>query len=84
MHTVQELQEHRREAAALAGKRLCPPVAESVAKRQPLLLHQQPEAIKGPVVRIRQQLDQGHHLQPAGTLTPRSLTFTTVEVWLSV
>lgn len=62
MYAVQELQEDGGEAAALAAQRLCPAVAESVAERQPLLLHQQPEAVKGPVVWIRQQLHQRHHL----------------------
>lgn len=62
MYAVEELQEDGGEAAALAAQRLCSAVAEPVAERQPLLLHQQPEAIKGSVVRIRQQLHQGHHL----------------------
>lgn len=62
MYTVQELQEDGREAAVLAAQGLCSTVAEPVAKRQPLLLHQQSEAIKRPVVRIGQQLHQGHHL----------------------
>lgn len=61
--TVQELQEDGGEAAALAAQSLRPPVAEPVAERQPLFLHQQPEAVEGPVVGIRQQLHQGHHLQ---------------------
>lgn len=61
--TVQELQEDGGEAAALAAQRLRPPVAESVPERQPLLLHQQPEAVEGPVVGVRQQLHQRHHLQ---------------------
>lgn len=62
VHTVEELQEDGGEAAALAGQRLCSAVAEPVAERQPLFLHQQPEAVKCSVVRVRQQLHQGHHL----------------------
>lgn len=58
VYAVQELQEDGGEAAALAAQRLCPTVAESVAERQPLLLHQQPEAVKGSVVWIREQLHQ--------------------------
>lgn len=61
--TVQELQEDRGEATALTAQRLRPPMAEPVAERQPLLLHQQPEAVEGPVVGVRQQLHQRHHLQ---------------------
>jgi len=49
---VQELQEDGRDAAALAAERLRPPVAEPVAEGEPLLLHQQPEAIERPVVRV--------------------------------
>lgn len=62
MHAVQELQEDWCETAALAPQRLSSSVAKSVPKRQPLLLYQQPEAVKGSVVRVREQLHQRHHL----------------------
>lgn len=52
MHAVEELQEDGGEAAALAGQRLSATVAEAMAERQPLLLHQQPEAIERAVVRV--------------------------------
>lgn len=67
--TVQELQEDGGEAAALAAQRLRPPVAEPVAERQPLLLHQQPEAVERPVVGVGQQLHQRHHLQACRGVT---------------
>ena len=63
MHAVEKLQEYRSEAAALAGQGLGAAMTEPVAKRQPLLLHQQAEAIEGPVVRVWQKLDQRHHLE---------------------
>lgn len=52
MYAVEELQEDWSEAAALASRRLSAAVAEAMAERQPLLLHQQPEAIERAVVRI--------------------------------
>lgn len=63
MHAVQELQEDGRKAAALAGQGLRPAVAEAVPEGQPLLLHQQAEALHRPVVGVREQLHQGDHLQ---------------------
>lgn len=66
---VQELQEDGGEAAALAAQRLRPPVAEPVSERQPLLLNQQPETVEGPVVRVRQQLHQRHHLKACRGMT---------------
>lgn len=63
VHTVEELQKDGGETTALAAQRLRTPVAEPVAKRQPLLLYQQSETIKSSIVWVRQQLHQGHHLQ---------------------
>lgn len=65
MHTVQELEEDWCESTALTGERLGSTMAESMAERQPLFFHEQPEAINGSVVWIWQQLHKGHHLRPA-------------------
>lgn len=66
VNTIQELQEDGGKAAALAAQSLRAAVAESVTERQPLLLHQQPEPVKGSVIRVRQQLHQRHHLKDTG------------------
>lgn len=63
VHTVQELQEDGREAAALAAGTQVAPLAELVAERQPLFLQQHLKTLQSPVERIAQQLHQRHHLQ---------------------
>jgi len=63
VHTVQELQEDGREAAALAAGTQVAPLAELVAKGQPLFLQQHLKTFQGPIERIAQQLHQRHHLQ---------------------
>lgn len=68
MYTVQELQEDGGKTAALAGQGLGPAVAEAVPEGQPLLLHQQAEALQRAVVGVREQLHQGDHLQGQGGL----------------
>lgn len=62
VHTVQELQEDGCEAAALPSQGVGPAVAEAMAEGQPLLLHQQTEALQRAVEGIREQLHQRHHL----------------------
>lgn len=52
MHTVQELQEDGREAAALAAGTQVAPLAELVAKGEPLFLQQHLETLQRPVERI--------------------------------
>ena len=63
VHTIQELQEDGSEAAALAAGTQVAPLAELVAKGQPLFLQQHLETLQSPVERIAQQLHQRHHLQ---------------------
>lgn len=63
VHTIQELQEDGREAAALAAGTQVAPLAELVAKGQPLLLQQHLKTLQSPVERIAQQLHQTHHLR---------------------
>lgn len=63
VHTVQELQEDGREAAALAAGAQVAALAELVAKGQPLFLQQDLEALQGPVEGVAQQLHQRYDLQ---------------------
>lgn len=63
MHTVQELQEDRCEAAALAAGTQVATLAELVAKGQPLFLQQHLKTLQSPIERIAQQLHQTYHLQ---------------------
>ncbi len=63
VHTVQELQEDGREAAALAAGTQVAPLAELVAEGQPLFLQQHLKTLQSPVERVAQQLHQRHHLQ---------------------
>lgn len=63
MHTVQELQEDGREAAALTAGTQVASLAEFMAKGEPLLLQQHLKTLQSPVERIAQQLHQRHHLR---------------------
>lgn len=63
VHTVQELQEDGREAAALAAGTQVAPLAELVAEGKPLFLQQHLKTLQSPVERIAEQLHQRHHLQ---------------------
>lgn len=63
VHTVQELQENGREAAALAAGTQVAALAELVAEGQPLLLQQHLETLQSPVEGVAEQLHQTHHLQ---------------------
>lgn len=63
VHTVQELQEDGREAAALAAGAQVAALAELVAKGKPLFLQQHLETLQSAVEGITEQLHQGHHLQ---------------------
>ena len=63
VHAIQELQKDGRETTALAAGGQVGALAELVAEGQPLLLQQHLEALQGPVERVAQQLDQGHHLE---------------------
>ena len=56
VHAVQELQEDGCEAAALAAGTQVAPLAELVAKGEPLFLQQHLKALQSPVERITQQL----------------------------
>lgn len=63
VHTIQELQEDRCEAAALAAGTQVATLAELVAKGQPLFLQQHLKTLQSPIERIAQQLHQTYHLQ---------------------
>lgn len=63
MHAVQELQEDRREAAALAAGAQVAALAELVSEGEPLFLQQHLETLQGSVERVAEQLHQGHHLR---------------------
>lgn len=63
VHTVQELQEDRCEAAALAAGTQVATLAELVAEGQPLFLQQHLKTLQSPIERIAQQLHQAYHLQ---------------------
>lgn len=52
MYTVQELQEDGCEATALPSWGVGPTVAETMAKGQPFLFHQQAEALQSAVERV--------------------------------
>lgn len=66
MHAVQELQEDGCKATALAAGTQVAPLAELVAKGQPLFLQQHLKALQSPVKGIAQELHQRHHLHRGG------------------
>ena len=60
---VEELEEDRGEPACLVGCCLVVPMAESMAEREPLLLHEDTKAFQGSIVRIEKDLSYRCHLE---------------------
>lgn len=63
MHGVQELEEEGRKPARLGPLQQVGPVQEPVAEGEPLLLHEDPEAVDGAVEGVQAQLRQAAYLR---------------------
>lgn len=63
MHAIQELQKNRSEATALAAWTQIAPLAEFMAKWEPLFLQEHLKTFQGAIEGIAQQLDQRNNLR---------------------